>query len=151
MDLKKSTSFLLLTIPLILLLLSATCSSSFAQQRKAGIHFFTGTMEEALAKAKKEKKHLFFDAYASWCGPCKYMDSAIYTRADIGTFFNQYYISVRMDMEKGEGPSLAKKFKSVDGYPSLLFFGSDGFLIKTLLGSRSSTSFLKEARLALVN
>lgn len=37
----------------------------------AQITFFEGTFEDAMAKAKKEKKNLFVDFYADWCEPCK--------------------------------------------------------------------------------
>jgi hypothetical protein len=50
-------------------------------------------------------------------------------------------------MEKGEGPVLAKKYPSIDGYPSLLFLENDGMPVKTLLGSRSAEEFLAEAKL----
>ena len=39
----------------------------------AQITFFEGTFEDAMAKAKKEKKNLFVDFYADWCEPCKLM------------------------------------------------------------------------------
>ena len=32
---------------------------------------FKGTFEEALKKAQAEKKDLFVDFYADWCGPTK--------------------------------------------------------------------------------
>jgi hypothetical protein len=50
-------------------------------------------------------------------------------------------------MERGEGPALAKKYASIDGYPSMLFLNADGMVIKTLLGSRNSKMLLAEARL----
>ena len=36
-----------------------------------GTVFEKGTLKELLAKAAKEKKYLFVDVYATWCGPCK--------------------------------------------------------------------------------
>ena len=44
--------------------------SVFSQE---SINFEKGTFKEILAKAKKEKKLVFMDAFAVWCGPCKLM------------------------------------------------------------------------------
>src|ERR1700754_2201281 len=123
---------------------SVTLSPCFAQQE--GIHFFKGTLKEAMNKAKEEKKPIFFDAYASWCGPCKHMDAEVYTRPDVGEFFNNNFVCIRVDMEKGEGPNLAKIFTSIDGYPSMIFVSNDGHVIKTLLGSRSGDALIGEAK-----
>jgi hypothetical protein len=38
---------------------------------KDGIHFFTGTMNEAAALSKKENKPIFLLAHASYCSSCK--------------------------------------------------------------------------------
>jgi thioredoxin 1 len=129
------------------LLLIFALLPSLASAADPGIAFFSGTFKEALAKAKAEKKPLFFDAYASWCGPCKTMDREVYTDPRVAAYMNEKFISIKVDMEKGEGPELAKKLSSIDGYPSLLFFGPDGFLAKTVLGSRSAEAFLAEAKL----
>jgi thiol:disulfide interchange protein len=122
---------------------------AFSQQQDSAhsIQFFGGTFKEALAKAKAEKKYLFLDAYASWCGPCKTMDKEVYANAEVCNYFNQKFVSIKIDMEKGEGPNLTRRLPSIDGYPSLLFFTPDGHLSKTILGSRNVIVFLAEARL----
>jgi thioredoxin 1 len=121
--------------------------SSFEEQETNGILFFNGTMKEALAKAKTENKLIFFDAYASWCGPCKAMEKNVFTDKELGEYFNNKFVSIRIDMEKGEGPELAKHFTSIDGYPSLLFMNNKGNVIKSLLGSRHIDELLGEAKL----
>ena len=113
----------------------------------AGIPFFSGTFKEALAKAKAEHKFLFLDAYASWCEPCQTMDREVYTDPKVAEYFAAKFVSIKVDMEKGEGPELAKRLQSINGYPSLLFFVPEGFATKTLLGSRSAEDFLAEAKL----
>ncbi|MFR5660605.1 MAG: thioredoxin family protein [Butyricimonas faecihominis] len=40
---------------------------------------FKGTFEEALKKAQAEKKDLFVDFYADWCGPSNNGRQYIYT------------------------------------------------------------------------
>lgn len=130
-------------------LLAAVLFIFAADDRPASINFFHGSFSEAVKRAKEEKKHIFFDAYADWCSPCKMMEKDVFTDPAVADFFNANFISIRIDMEKGEGPELAKKFPSIDGYPSLLFFSPDGHLNKTLLGSRSAKKLLEEGRLVV--
>ena len=118
------------------LLLLALCGVAGAQSEShEGISFFNGTLKEAIAKAKTENKFVFFDAYASWCGPCKAMDKDVFTDKTVAAYLNAKFVSIRVDMEKGEGPVLAKKYASINGYPSLLFLENGGIPLKTLLGS----------------
>lgn len=142
---KKQKHFLTVLVLLIGLMLSSTSFSQTGSDK--GIHFFEGSMKEAMVKAKEEKKYIFLDAYASWCGPCKTMEKEVYTDRKVSKYFNNKFISVKIDMEKGEGPNLAKLLPSINGYPSLLFFNPDGSLAKTVLGSRNTKDFLKEAML----
>jgi thioredoxin 1 len=136
------------SIKSIVFVLLALCGTARAQsEQHAGISFFTGTLKEALAKAKAENKFVFFDAYASWCGPCKAMDKEVFTDQTVTDYLNAKFVAIRIDMEKGEGPALAKKYPSIDGYPSLLFLENGGMPVKTLLGSRDAEEFLAEAKL----
>jgi len=110
------------TIVFVLLLIPGSSTYSQEKQVKDSIHFFPGSWREAVAKAKTEKKHIFLDAYASWCVPCKTMEREVYTDRKVAKYFNANFISIKIDMEKGEAPDLSKRFTSIDGYPSLLFF-----------------------------
>jgi thioredoxin 1 len=89
-----------------------------------GVHFFKGTWDEALTKAKKENKLIFLDAYTSWCGWCKKLDANTLSDKAVGDYFNENFINVHMDMEKStEGPRLARKL-GIRGYPALFFVNS---------------------------
>jgi thiol:disulfide interchange protein len=57
-----------------------------------GIQFVELPWSKALQKAKKEKKLIFFDAYTSWCGPCKMLQKTVFTRSDVGTYFNATFM-----------------------------------------------------------
>lgn len=113
-----------------------------------GIQFFQGTWEEAKAKAKAENKLLFVDAYAVWCGPCKWMDANVFSDQKAGSFFNEHFISYKFDMEKGDGPAFARKY-AIRAYPTLLFINGDGQEVHRTMGSRSVDTLIELGEEAL--
>lgn len=115
---------------------------------EAGINFFQGTWAEALAAAKKQKKLIFVDAYAVWCGPCKYMSNNVFPDKAVGEFFNKNFINYKFDMEKGEGPEFARKYQ-VGAYPTLLFIDAAGEVTYRQMGARDVPGFIKLGEEAL--
>jgi thiol-disulfide isomerase/thioredoxin len=113
-----------------------------------GIEFFHGTFAEAVEKAKKEDKLVFMDAFAEWCGPCKRMAATVFKEEKVGNFFNQNFVNVKMDMEKGEGQALSGRF-NVSAYPTLLFINGKGELVQAGVGGLMSEEFLNLAKNAL--
>jgi len=100
---------------------------------QAQTKFFEGTWKEAFAEAKKQDKYLFIDCYTDWCGWCKVADKKTFPDKMVGEILNTYFISVKVDMEQGEGVSLAQKYR-VTGFPSYLMFAPDGTFAKKMFG-----------------
>lgn len=104
--------------------------------------------KQILALAKQKNKPIFFDAFASWCGPCQYMDKSVYTSDDVAVFYNASFINVKMDMEEGEGPELSEAF-GVTSYPTFLFMSPDGKVLHRSVGAMKPADFIqlgKEAK-----
>ena len=124
-------------------------SHSFTVAASEGINFEKKlTWSEIKAKAKKEQKMIFFDAYTSWCGPCQYLETSIYTNRGVASYYNSNFINVKVDMEKGEGIKLAKEF-NILAYPTLLFFSPEGNLLHKNIGAMEAPAFInlgKDAR-----
>lgn len=126
----------------VLLFVRAIPNDSEGNDKNKGIVFFDGTWEEALALAQKEDKLIFLDAYASWCGPCRMMSWRVFTDDKVGVFFNEKFINVKMDMEKGEGPTLSQQYRVI-AYPSLFFIDSDGKVKQTVIGYHSAEQLIE--------
>lgn len=118
-------------------------------QQALSIDFNAGTFAEIKAKAKKEKKIIFLDAYASWCSPCKWMAGNVFNNSVVADFYNKNFINAKIDMEKGEGKDLAKLYE-VSAYPNLLFIDGDGHIIHRFCGAMVATDFVALGKDALV-
>ncbi len=106
-----------------------------------GINFYKGTWSEALTEAKAKNKLIFVDAYASWCGPCKWMAKNVFTDAAVGEFYNKNFINLKIDMEKPENAEFAKKYP-VQGYPTLYFINAQGKVVNKNLGGMEAADFI---------
>ncbi len=129
-----------------LLFFSAFISTSATSQ--TGIDFSTESWKSILAQAEKEDKIVFVDAYTVWCGPCKKMAKEVFPQKEVGEFYNEKFINVQLDMEKGEGLTFAEKY-NVIVYPSLLFIDSDGTLIHRSAGYKDTPEFIELGSVAL--
>ncbi|GAB7087864.1 thioredoxin family protein [Marinifilum fragile] len=119
-------------------------SSVFSQ----GINFEKTTFDEALAKAKQENKMVFMDCYTTWCGPCKRLANDIFTLEEVGSFYNDHFINLKMDMESDEGKNLLKKYQ-VKAFPTLLWLDSKGRMQHRVVGGGKAKKILDAAVLAM--
>ncbi len=106
-----------------------------------GIEFFEGSYQEALAKAQAEEKLIFVDAYATWCGPCKRMAKNVFSQQEVGDFYNQAFIALKLDMEKPKGREFGQEFP-VRAYPTLFYINEKGELLKKVVGGKSVEQFM---------
>ena len=111
----------------------------------AQITFFEGTFEDAVAKAKKEKKNLFIDFYAEWCEPCKLMAEKVFTLPEVGAYFNTNFVCCQLNAEASENKALVQKYK-VNALPTLLFLNVKGEVLHSINGTKDPTAFLHEAK-----
>lgn len=115
----------------------------FAITAGAQTNFNEGkTFQQILAQATDEGKPVFVDCYTSWCGPCKQMATKVFPQKEAGDYFNSKFVCWKVDMEKGEGPELAKKYE-VAAYPTFLILNADGTLRATQVGSAPLDKFIK--------
>ena len=132
---------------ILTLLCSALLATVYAQNRS--IEFRDGTWQEITEQARKEKKMIFVDCYTSWCGPCRMLAKNIFTQDSVADFYNGNFVCFQIDMEKGEGPELAKKY-SVAAFPTLLYIDAQGELKHCVVGYQQAGELIQNGRNALI-
>lgn len=130
----------------ILIFITAWSLNIQAQNRE--IRFSEESWAAVSALAKQQNKLIFLDAYTVWCGPCKWMAANVFNRDSVADLFNQNFVNVKVDMEKGEGPQLKKRY-GIQAFPTYLFINADGEVVHRMVGSMSEKEFLAQA--AIVN
>ncbi len=135
----------LLLVGILISCLAFSCSSS-EEGSKGGMQFFEGGWAAALQKAGAEKKPIFLDIYASWCGPCKMLKKKTFTDKGVGDYYNANYINLSFDGEEGEGVMLAQKYQ-ITGYPTLIILNPDGSVVKMATGFLPPDEFLAFGKL----
>ena len=118
-----------------------------ALEKAKGIEFIEGDWNRALEQARQENKLIFMDCYTSWCGPCKQLAKTVFTDPDAANFFNEHFVNLKMDMEKGEGINLKDRFE-VKAYPTLLFINGQGEVVHCLVGAPGLKELMEQAQLA---
>ena len=139
---KKITYFALIAITALVVYAFTNPKVDFKADTKEGIQFHKGTWEEALQLAKKENKLIFLDIYTTWCGHCKKLKTKTFSNEKVGNFYNQNFINVALDGEKGEGADLMKKY-NLNSFPSLLFIDNTGKVIAESRGYQNAEELIK--------
>ncbi|MBQ9223255.1 MAG: thioredoxin family protein [Prevotella sp.] len=114
-----------------------------------GVVFRNLKFADALKAAKKEKKKVFLDCYTSWCIPCAMMAKEIFPQKECGDAMNDQFVSIKIDMEKGEGVELAKKL-AIKSYPTFIIFNADGTEVNRIVGgSTTAKEFVSKLAAAM--
>lgn len=115
-----------------------------------GVSFIHEDYAAAMSKAKADGKMVFLDAYTTWCGPCKLMAKKTFTDDSVADFFNARFVNLKLDMEKGDGPDVLKRY-NISAFPTLLFLSADGEIVHKALGFHDPEQFLALGKAALSN
>lgn len=125
--------------PLILTLFIA--SSGFAQtETKAVVNIYNpkadaqADVDAAVAKAKKEKKHVFIQVGGNWCIWCIRFHDLVNATPALKELLNTNYEVVLLNMSpENKNEAILKKFNNPGrfGFPVFLILDGDGKLIHT--------------------
>lgn len=149
---------------ILLVIIITTNKAAYSQQAintEDGVHFQNSLgWPEILELAKNRQKYIFLDIYTTWCAPCKKMDAQVYSNDTVGTYINENFISVKIQMDTTlsdnastkkwyeDAKRIGERYK-IEGYPTLLFLSPQGTLEYKAVGYHSPTELLNISNLAL--
>jgi thiol:disulfide interchange protein DsbD len=99
-------------------------------------------LDEALARASREKKLVVLDFFAEWCAPCKRMEKTTFTDARVAALLNRCVV-VRIDTD--QHVDLAAKL-GVVGLPDIRFVTPDGRVVRRLRGFPDAAALAGELK-----
>ncbi|MCO6494448.1 MAG: DUF255 domain-containing protein [Bacteroidetes bacterium] len=114
-------------------------------QETKGVQFQNITFNQALKKAKEEKKLIFMNVYAVWCGPCKMLKNTTFQSEKVANILNENFINLDIDAEKGEGIELSQRY-NVEAHPLMLLIDENGKVVKSILGYRKDAQLINEIK-----
>ena len=103
-------------------------------------------LKDVMAKAKKENRLMFIDAYTDYCQPCMLMVKNVFSLNAVADFYNQNFINLKMHF--GKEKELAEKY-GTSGYPAFLFINGDGKLVYMESGYTEGDEFIGYGKTAL--
>src|SRR5687768_17467993 len=121
--------------------LSLSAQDALTSHRIHGIRWTEGlTWEQVKEKARQENKYIFLDCFTTWCGPCKVMDNSVFVNDSVGDYFNDRFISVKVQMDKTskdneqvkqwyKDAALISNQYHVEGYPTFIFLSPQGTIV----------------------
>ncbi len=135
----------LLAAALAAFLSLTACSRQESQADEArangpGIAFASATFDDALSRARSEKRLLLVDVYTDWCGWCKKLDREVFSDSRVADAAKSL-VAVRVNAEK-EGEDVARKY-DVQGYPTILFVDGSGKVVHRVDGYVDAAEMLR--------
>jgi thiol:disulfide interchange protein len=97
-------------------------------------------LDEALERAKREKKLVVLDFFAEWCAPCQRMEKTTFADARVKALLKRCVV-VRIDTD--QHVDLAAKL-GVAGLPDIRFVTADRKVVRSLRGFQDADALAGE-------
>lgn len=123
-----------------LLLLLVLLSSHFAWGQ---VHFESGSTSLIKQLAEQQRKLIFIDLTADWCGYCRWMESEVFAKQEVGDSIHKHFVAARYDVDLETGSKLFNRYGN-GGIPLMLVFDREWKLLGRIEGALPADQLIAE-------
>ena len=124
-------------------MLLINCSAKEKSDSTANNHFVkVAKAKEIKALSTNKQKNSIVYLWADWCPPCKKFGPIYKNAAKKLKEKNIVFYKVDVDEDKNYFQTITQEYE-IEGIPTLLFFNSDGALLKKIVGYRPYDALIK--------
>ncbi|GAA3785612.1 hypothetical protein GCM10022271_17660 [Corallibacter vietnamensis] len=105
------------------------------------------SFEEAKKLAIATNKLVLVDFWATWCGPCKRMDSESWSKEDVQVLMDNY-IPVKIDIDRNRG--IAQQY-GVNGIPFIFILDGNGKVVFKEMSYKNKSQLIKLLKKYAIN
>ena len=147
---------------LIIIIALVLCMPGLTRAQEQGIRFDKSmSWREVVEKATRENKYIYVDVMATWCGPCQAMVKNIFPQREVGDFYNEHFICLKLQTDKTakddeyvkawhkEVNDICTKAK-IKVLPTSLYYNPQGELVHIIPGGMPDAGrFVEAGKIAL--
>ena len=147
---------------IIIIIALVLCMPGLTRAQEQGIRFDKSmSWREVVEKATRENKYIYVDVMATWCGPCQAMVKNIFPQKEVGDFYNEHFICIKLQTDKTakddeyvkawhkEVNDICTKAK-IKVLPTSLYYNPQGELVHIIPGGMPDAGrFVEAGKIAL--
>lgn len=80
--------------------------------------------------------------------PCKKMEKTVFQEEEVGTYFDEHIVALKVDVEKGDGPKIKEKY-DIQGLPGYVFIDGNDEVVYRFSRAMPTEEFMKEVKSAV--